>query len=127
METPFSFRMLRGRALLAIGLVSGLAHAAPFTLSRDTVDLRADAPRPEFDFLANAGVDSLTIDSVTARLLSNVNMAHLRFLLRVGPTSAPTRSQEIFAQGHGPNPMIMTQATRFRVGPQASARLAEPL
>jgi hypothetical protein len=125
MDASSRFSALR-RAALALLALAPAAYAAPFSLLRDTVDLRTQASLPAFDLVTNAGADSIVFDSLSARLVSN-NMpaAQIVFYLQSGaePTYTLNKSFNAYSPG-GSGRLLFIEGGRFAVKAQTTARMA---
>jgi len=131
MNHAFRFSALRGAALAlpAFLALASAAHAAPFALLRDTVDLRAQASLPAFDLIVNAGADSIVFDSLSARVVTN-NMpaAQIVFYLQSGTEPNYTLNKSFNAQRPGgAGRLVFLTGSRFAAKAQTTVRMREVL
>jgi hypothetical protein len=103
------------------------AAAAPFTLLRDTIDVRATTVQtfPSTDFLVNPTIDTLRIDSVSVRLVKPaVYDGQLQIYLIEGSYPDYSLFHGFVALNQG-GKFRFTQETRFFVIPHATARMVQ--
>jgi hypothetical protein len=103
------------------------AAAAPFTLLRDTIDVRATTVQtfPSIDFLVNASSDTLRIDSASVRLVKPaVYGGQLQIYLIEGSYPEYSLFQGFLAMNQG-GKFRFTQETRFFVIPHGTARMVQ--